>query len=303
MSLNEGVTGVMQRVVNEIEVRYGEELTLSSLAQLANFSDFHFHRVFQSIVGWPVMEYVRSRRLFHAACRVADTNEKLTDIALDCGFGTPETFIRAFRKLYGMTPGEYRKKGHRPLASDKANVLTHRSTPYLGGNHMEFRIMTKPAFDVIGFSIRTRNTDGQNNRDIPAFWQRYLQEKMGQPLYEQTTSTAEYGICDDFDMDSGEFSYIIGVEAKEGAEVPEGATRRHYPEQTYAVFTTPKASHDKFTDSIQSTWVAIFNEWFPQSEYEHAAAAEFEYYDERCWQDRNELLEMDIYIPIQPKKA
>ncbi|UNK16919.1 AraC family transcriptional regulator [Paenibacillus sp. N3/727] len=302
MSTYESVTGVVQRVVDEIEARLCEDLTLSYLAQIANFSDFHFHRVFQSIVGLPVMEYVRRRRLYHAACRVVDTSEKLTNIALDCGFGTPETFIRAFRKLYGMTPGEFRKKGCRPHTSGKANVLERRFNPYSGGVRMEFRIVTKPSFDVIGYSIRTRNVDGQNNRDIPAFWQRYLHEKLGQRLYEQAASNVEYGICDDFDMDSGEFSYIIGVEAKEDAELPEGATRWYYPEQTYAVFTTPKASHGQFTESIQNTWAAIFNEWLPQAAYEHGGTPEFEYYDERCWQDRNELLEMDIYIPVKPKK-
>jgi len=301
MSAHKGVTNVIQRVVDEIEVRLGEELTLSALAQLASFSDFHFHRLFQATVGLPVMEYVRKRRLYHAACRVADSRERLTDIALDCGFGTPETFIRAFRKVYGMTPGEFRKKGYRPNTSE-ANVPMQGMNPYSGGIRMEFRIVSKPAFDVIGYSIRTKNADGQNNRDIPAFWQRYLQEKLGQPLYEQAASTAEYGICGDFDMESGEFSYTIGVEAKEGAEVPEGADRRHYPEQTYVVFTTPKARAEQFTESIQNTWTAIFSEWFPQASYEHAGASEFEYYDERCWQDRNELLEMDIYIPIKPKK-
>jgi AraC family transcriptional regulator len=292
---------VIQRVVDEIEVRLGEDLKFSFLAQLSNFSAFHFHRVFQSIVGLPVMEYVRKRRLVQAAFHVANTNEKLLDIALNCGFGTPETFIRAFRKMYGMTPGEYRKRGFRPPAYAKVNVLQRRFNPYLGGIRMEYRIITKPGFDVIGYSIRTRNADGQNNRDIPAFWQHYMQEKMGERLHGQGVSNAEYGICDDFDMDSGEFSYIIGVEARDGAEVPEGAISRHYPEQTYAVFTTPKVIPDRFVDSIQNTWTAIFNEWFPHSGYEHAAAAEFEYYDERCWRDRNELLEIDIYIPVKMK--
>lgn len=292
---------IIQRVVDEIESRLGEELKLSYLAQLSNFSDFHFHRVFQTLVGLPVMEYVRKRRLVQAALQVAGTNEKLLDIALNCGFGTPEAFIRAFRKMYGVTPSEYRKKGFNPPAYAKVNVLERRFNPYLGGISMDYRITTKPGFDVIGYSIRTRNVEGQNQQDIPAFWQRYMQEQMGKSLYAQAVSNAEYGICGEFDMETGEFSYIIGVEAREGAEVPEGAVLRHYPEQTYAVFTTPKAKPERFTESIQSTWNAIFSEWFPHSGYEHAGAAEFEYYDERCWQDRNEWLEMDIYIPIRKK--
>ena len=293
---------VIQRVVDEIELRLGEELKFSDLAKLSGFSDFHFHRVFQAVAGLPVMEYVRKRRLARAASRVSRSRDKLLDIALDCGFGTPETFIRAFRKLYGMTPGDYRKSGISPPAYDKLNVLQQRLNPYLGGIRMEFRLVAKPEFNVIGYSIRTRSADGQNNRDIPAFWQRYLQEKMGQNLYELAASNAEYGICDEFDMDSEEFSYVIGVEAKEGADAPEGTVMRRYPGQTYAVFTTPRVSPDRFTDSIQSTWNAIFSEWFPHSGYEHSGGAEFEYYDERCWQDRNELLEMDIYIPVKKKE-
>lgn len=292
---------VIQRVVDEIENRLGEDLKFSTVARLSNFSEFHFHRVFQFIVGLPVMDYVRKRRLVLAAQRVAYSKDKLLDIALDCGFGTPESFIRAFRKMYGTTPGEYRKSGIRPPAYPKVNVLQRRYNPYLGGIRMDHRIVTKPGFDVIGYSIRTRNADGQNNRDIPAFWQRYMQEKMGENLHKLAISNAEYGICGDFDLESGEFSYMIGVEVGEGAEAQEGTIKRHYPEQTYAVFTTPKVGSDRFAESIQNTWMAIFSEWFPHSGYEHSGASEFEYYDERCWQDRNELLEMDIYIPVKPK--
>lgn len=292
---------VIQDVVDAIEERLDEELKLSFLAKLAGFSDFHFHRVFQFIAGEPVMEYVRKRRLARAACRVAYTEDKLLDIALDHGFGTPETFIRAFRRLYGMTPGEFRKSGICPPDYPKINVRQQRYNSYLGGIAMNYQIVTKPAFDLIGYTLRTRNADGQNNKDIPEFWQKYMAEKMGGNLYGLAVSNAEYGICDDFNMETGEFSYIIGVEAKEGAEAPEGAIKRRYPEQTYAVFTTPKVPHDQFTSSIQSTWNAIFGEWFPHSGYEHAAGAEFEYYDERCWKDRTDQPEMDIYIPVVKK--
>ncbi|MCU6712088.1 GyrI-like domain-containing protein [Paenibacillus sp. J5C_2022] len=166
---------------------------------------------------------------------------------------------------------------------------------------MEARIITKPGFDVIGYAIRTRTVDGENNRDIPAFWQRYAQEGMGKRLHDQAASNAEYGICDDFDCQSNEFSYIIGVEAKEDAIVPEGAIRRRYPERMYAVFTTPKAAPEQYVQSIQDTWAAIFRDWLPNSNYEHTAAPEFEYYDERSCSERNELLEMDIYIPVKAK--
>jgi AraC family transcriptional regulator len=292
---------IIQEVVDAIEDRLDEELKLSTLAQLAGFSDFHFHRVFQTMVGDSVMEYVRKRRLVRAACQVAYTDEKLLNIALDHGFGTPETFIRAFRRLYGMTPGEFRRKGLQPPEYPKVSVMEPRYNPYLGGIAMNYEIVTKPAFDLIGYSLRTRNKDGQNNRDIPAFWQRYMAEKKGETLYGLAVSTAELGVCDEFDIETGEFSYVIGVEAQEGAEPPEGAVRRHYPEQMYAVFTTPAVPRAEFTAAIQSTWHSIYSEWFPHSGYEQALGAEFEYYDERCWGDRTDHPVMDIYIPVAKK--
>lgn len=292
---------VVQGIVEAIEARLGEGLSLTRLAELAGFSDYHFHRMFQAIAGEPVMEYVRKRRLACAAHQIAYTRKRLLDISLDCGFGTQESFIRAFRKLYGMTPGEYRKRGIKPPDYPILKVPERRYNPYLGGIRMNYRMETKPAFYVIGYTVRTTNSNGQNNRDIPAFWQRYLQEKLGRNLESAALSNAEFGICESIDLETDEFNYVIGVEAKEGAVVPEGAVRRSYPEQTYAVFTTPRVKLEQFTESIQSTWCAIFSEWFPHSGYEHAGGIDFEYYDERCWSDRNELVEMDIYIPVKKK--
>ncbi len=246
------------------------------------------------------MGYVRNRRLTRATGQVADSEESLLHIALNHGFSSQETFIRAFRRLYGMTPGQLRRQGIRPIISPKANVMQHHHYVYSGGMTMKHQIVTKPAFDIIGYSIRTTN-DGQNHQDIPAFWQRYIAQQQGKTLQPLAASNAEYGICDEFDMESGEFSYIIGVEAQEGATPPEGAIRRHYPEQTYAVFTTPAVPHEQFTTAIHQTWQTIFSEWFPESGYEHAAAAEFEYYDERCWSDRTNLPVIDIYIPVVRK--
>ncbi len=292
---------IIQDIIDYIEAHLFMELSLSTLAKQAGFSEFHFLRVFQAMTGTTVMDYLRKRRLICAANKVAYSNERLLDIALDCGFSTPETFTRAFRRLYGMTPGEYRKRGIQPPAYPKVSVMQPCYNSYLGGIQMNYEIVTKPAFDIIGYSILTTSQEGENSREIPAFWKRYMEEKLGQTLYDQAASNAEYGICAPCNLETGEFKYIIGVEAHADAVVPEDAERHHITEQTYAVFTTPRVPQDQFTDSIQATWQTIFSEWFPHSGYEHSGAPDFEYYDERCWSDRNELVEMDIYIPVKKK--
>lgn len=297
----------IQKVLDYIEERADGEpdaqLGLTELAAVAGFSEYHFHRLFLFMVGDTVMEYVRKRKLARAALRVSHTNERLLDIALDCGFGTQETFIRAFRKLFGMTPGSYRKKRVDTPIYPRAEVVKKRNNPYLGGIRMDYRIEDKPAFQVLAYPLATTNVDGQNNSDIPAFWQKYIREGLGKVLHEATGSWDEYGICTDSDLQTGAFTYLIGMEAKEDVKAPEGTVLRTFPATTYAVFTTPKVKREQFTDSIQQTWNAIYEEWFPHSDYEHSGiGAEYEYYDQRSGDEYdNGLVQMEIYIPVKKK--
>jgi AraC family transcriptional regulator len=288
---------LIQRSIDYIEEHLAEELPLAVLAKKAGFSEYHYHRIFQTMVGDTAADYIRKRRLVRAAYRVAQSDDRLLDIALDHGFQSHETFLRAFRRLFGCTPWEYRKHGGRTPIYLKADLLQSRFNPYLGGIRMEYRIVKKPEFKVIGYELRTSNHDGRNYREIPAFWQTYLTERLYEriPNRVHTESGVELGICTDFDMETGEFSYIIGMEVNGFDGVPEGMACRSFPVAEYAVFTTPQ-----FSSSIQNTWKAIFGEWFPQSGYQHAGTAEFELYDERCRGDLNELVQMDIYIPVKP---
>ncbi|NQX70883.1 AraC family transcriptional regulator [Paenibacillus alba] len=293
----------IQKTLDYIEDHLSAPLSLECLARVACFSEFHFHRVFQIIVGEAVMEYVRKRRLAKAAYQIAHTDTRLIDIALDNGFQSHENFTRAFKKMFERTPLAYRKQGIVTPVYAKVNVLQKKFNPYLGGIRMEYQLKTKPAFKLIGYELRTTCKDGQNLREIPAFWTSYIQENKGSRIGNRVhaDSPIELGLCTDFDMESGALSYIIGMEATSFEGVPADLVCREFPEANYAVFTTPKVAKEQFAASIQSTWKAIFAEWFPHSGYEHAGGVEFELYDERSDPFQNEQVEMDIYIPIKSK--
>ncbi|QHW31717.1 AraC family transcriptional regulator [Paenibacillus rhizovicinus] len=291
----------LQAAIDYIEAHMAEELSLSRIAQVALLSDYHFHRVFQVMAGDTVMEYVRKRRLAKSAYQVAHSEEKLLDIALENGFQNHETFTRAFKRMFDMTPAEYRKRGIRTPAYDKLNVLQRKYNPYLGGIQMNFRLETKPAFKVIGYELQT-TSDGENLKQIPAFWQEYIRNGWSQTIPNRVhkDSPVELGICHGFNMDAGTFLYLIGMEAENFDNVPDGLVCREFGEAEYAVFATPKVPEQQFSNSIQSTWQAIFNEWFPHSGYEHAGKPEFELYDSRSGPG-NETWEMDIYVPVKRK--
>ena len=294
----------IQKAIDYIEEDVMERQTLRHLAYIAGFSEYHFHRVFQALVGDTVMEYVRKRRLARAAYRLSHTEEKILDIALEHGFQSHETFIRAFKKLFQMTPSSYRKQGIKTPMYYKANVKQRKFNPYLGGIQMEFRIEKKPAFYVAGYEMKTSSKEGKNLKDIPGFWDRYLQNNLASNITNRkhTDQYVELGMCTDFHLETGDFTYIIGMEVTSFDGVSNELAQRTFPEATYAVFTTPKVPHKDMVSSIQQTWNSIFSEWFPHSGYEHAGVTEFELYDERCHEDKSEFAQVEIWLPVQKKQ-
>lgn len=102
----------MNRVINFIDAHLADSLDLEELAAVANFSSFHFHRVFAAWMGETLGDYIRRRRLEKAAFRLScGERETILHTALACGFGSGEAFARAFKLKFGYTPSAWREKG------------------------------------------------------------------------------------------------------------------------------------------------------------------------------------------------
>jgi len=99
----------IQRTIDWIETNLHEAITADDIAENASFSKFHFHRIFQSSVGMSVAAYIRMRRLASAAAALLHTSVRIIDLALHFQFESQEAFSRAFKKMYHLPPGQYRK--------------------------------------------------------------------------------------------------------------------------------------------------------------------------------------------------
>ena len=92
-----------------IEENIRDRLTVEMLAANANFSKYHYQRIFREAVGDTVMRYITGRRLYLAAAELADTKDSVLEIALRYGYDSHEGFTRSFKAYSGVTPRSYRK--------------------------------------------------------------------------------------------------------------------------------------------------------------------------------------------------
>ena len=107
--LREEYTARINRVIDYIDTHIDEELSLEVLAGVADFSRFHFHRIFGSMVGETLNQYIQRIRLERAAMQLTAYRKKsITAIVFDCGFSSSAAFSRAFKEYFGKSPSQWR---------------------------------------------------------------------------------------------------------------------------------------------------------------------------------------------------
>ncbi len=94
------------KVIFYIEQNYNYDLTLQELSKIAGFSKYHFHRIFKSIIGENLSDYIRRVRLSSTTLKFK-TNQKITQIAINSGYETNASFSKAFKNHFGVTPKEF----------------------------------------------------------------------------------------------------------------------------------------------------------------------------------------------------
>jgi AraC family transcriptional regulator len=98
------------RVLVHIQQHLDEPLALEELGRLAFLSPYHFHHVFTGMLGESLGSHVRRLRLERAAWRLKLTETPVVQIAFEAGYDSHEAFSRAFRKAFGLSPVQFRKR-------------------------------------------------------------------------------------------------------------------------------------------------------------------------------------------------
>lgn len=254
------ITGI-QKAIDYVEEHLTDVIDYEETANKAFSSSFHFQRVFSTICGFTLGDYIRCRRLSLAGRELAENNAKVIDVALKYGYDSPESFTRAFTRFHGVSPTQV--KNGAPVKS--FSKLSVKLTLH-GGTTMDYRFENRDAFDVIIKKASYPKNYEITSREIPEFWGKCHADGTIKKLISRIPEGDPFGLMGIslYDRTASEFSYGIGV-SYVGDELPEGEfSVEKIPAHTYVVFKIV----GKMPQAFQEAYRYICTEFFPTSLYE-----------------------------------
>lgn len=279
----------MLHAIEFVEKNLDNDLFIEDIARSACMSKFHFQRMFHMLTSYTVSEYIRNRRITVAAQELVYSNSKVIDVAMKYGYESPEAFTKAFRKIHGISPTVAKKNSQSLKAYPKLSFQIQLK----GDVEMDYKIVEKKTFTVVGKSIRTTTLEGENNKRIAAFWNESNENGFTEELAKNCGSLGLIGICMDFDKQQENLTYLICAE-KQMENVPSDWEEKEIPAASWAVFPV----HGAMPDAMPKIWERIFSEWFPATGYEHAGGPEMEVYLSDA-DPSSEDYYSEIWIPIK----
>ena len=177
----------VNRVIDHIRGHLADELSLSTLARVAAFSPFHFHRVFRAITGETLFGFIHRLRIEKAAGTLLnDPDQSVLEVALDHGFASAATFARAFKTRFGMSATEWRAGGaagwsarHRPERNvgkqlRKTGKARGRGRLHSRGRRTEERSMSVQVRELPPYHVAyMRYVGPYGAHGIPELWTRF----------------------------------------------------------------------------------------------------------------------------------
>ena len=276
----------IQKALDSVESNLFEGVSVSEIAGDTRYSKFHFHRLFVAVVGMPVGEYIRRRRLTEAAISILESEKPLIEIAFDAGYESQESFTRAFKTWFSVTPLRYRKSGIPSFSSYQMKITLTEGDQ----RDMNLELVTKEleAFEVVGLA---KNYKLRKPNDIPELWQEF--NKRFHEISNAKSNSIFYGVCTTEGCAEDEFQYVACVEVQKNGNTPKGMTRLSLNKNKYAVFSVTGVQN------LPDAYEEIYGKLIPESQLELTNEPDFEFYDHRFNPSDPLNSEIDIYVPVK----
>lgn len=229
----------IEEVLEYIEKNITSDIECDVLSQKMNLSVYEFRRIFSFIIGCPISEYIRKRRLSLAACEIM-TSDKIDILNLSekYGYASQAAFTKAFKEYHGCTPTEYLKQSCdiKLFTVPKLEVsISNRET-------IPFNIIKEPDFFISGHSGVSTITDSCCCENV---WSAFYENEI-----DKTLSTDE--IYASYHNQGNDVNCCIGEKSDEGQKIP--ASR-------WACFKINTTDDD----AINEVYSKIIYEWLPSA--------------------------------------
>ena len=268
----------VQKMQDYIEAHLTEEITLAALADICNFSPWYAHRLFREHTGYAPAEYIRRMRLAKSALRLKTEQTKIIDVAFDLGFSSVDGYTRAFRKEFGINPGEYAKSPI-PIKLFVAYGVKFKEL------RKEFSLVTTP--NVFIQVIRKPHRKVIIKRGIKADHYFDYCCEVGCDVWGTLLSMDSLcgePVClwlpEQYKL-PGTSTYVQGVEVAEDYDgvIPEGFDVITLPEADYLLFQGEPFNEEDYCDAILSVQTAM----------DRYAPSVIGY----CWDDSNPRIQLE----------
>jgi AraC family transcriptional regulator len=284
----------IDRVIDYLRENLHRPVKLAELANVACFSEFHFHRIFTAVSGETLNAFTNRLRLEKAARLLRYSDQKLTDIALECGFSSSATFSRAFRLGYETSPSKFRKSGE----IKKSKICKELFPQDAYGLPMSAE-EKRAAFPVRLVDIPEREvayirvTNAFEMEKVLGALKEIIEWAKSQDIFSQ-------GILFGMTVDDPHVTpkHLYRYEVCVASDLPfkcgEGMSKLKMPAMRYAVVTVSGDLH-----TIATAWDYLYRDWLVTSvhEPEHAPALEI-FLDKESALDWSNC-ELELCLPVR----
>ncbi len=283
----------VQQGIDFVEAHLDTEIELSDVAKAAGLSQWHFQRVFRALTNETLKTYIRSRRFAKALDQLLGTKLPILDIAMAAGYETQESFTRAFKSCFSITPGQYRAFGSRSLFVKKVEV----DADYLRHIHRNVSLVPEVyeqrAMQLVAVRTLFYGIDSEKNnlaKKLPPLWASFL-ERLGEVPH--AVPGVCYGVVSPLRDSSDQLQYFAAIEVSQKAVLlPAGMLALEVPGARYAKF-----GHQGPAQGIDNTVNYIYSSWLLSSGASHSGGVDLETYDSRYHPTSDTSL-MHYAIPI-----
>lgn len=272
----------INKVVDYINNSLSANMNLSDLANVANISDFHFHRIFKAVLNESPGDYIQRLRLEKAAFKLQTTKLSLEDIAEHTGYQSAQALSKAFKKRYNITPSVFRKR---------PDDLTTPIEQPVENLYLKPEIKKTEAKDVFYLQVTNPYTTSD------AFLNTW--DRLVNLIGTNVTPNDEYEffcLSRDISTITRPENYRVYACISTNKDIkPHGRLGKQTIEGgLYAVFT-----HKGPYKELRTTYCNIYRYWIPKSDYELRDNILFEkYLNSPLLVGNNDLL-AEIYIPVR----